>query len=201
TGTSTGTSTDTGTTSAAPEPSSIDINKYLLNVGDVGGGFVTGTYTPATTGQPCTPDEPPLNEKIPSRAAGGRTFDNAKVGAEFGEQVLIYRDEATAKQALAAGEHGMDCKTGKVFYDDGTTGSVTITSVSADLSSELDTPVDDSAAWSLENSDLKGSLIVVRSGVKLVVLTFSANADADTTSLPDSLKLTNAAVSRAINGQ
>lgn len=195
--TPTGSTPTGGTNTDAPG----EVDQYLLEVADVGSGFIAGSYEPATNGQPCTPDEPPLSKKVPPVAAGGRSFDNAKAGAQFAEQVFIFSDEATAKQALATGERGMDCKTGKVFYGDGTTGSVTITAVSGDIAAQLDDPVDGAAAWSLENKDVDSSLIVVRAGVKLIVLTFSADPSADTTALPDSLKLTNAAVSRAINGR
>jgi hypothetical protein len=202
---STSASTTPTTASATPSTGGVPQTKEqataaLLETADVGDSFKLGTYEESKDPQPCAaPGSPPLNTQVPPAVTVGREFDSTTPQAAVDEELSVYADEATAQRALTVGSQGMNCKTGKVYYSDGTSDNVTIDGPQ-DIKTALGVDVDDAGAWHLANKDVQGSLVVVRTGTVLTVLTFSAAADADTSKLPDLATITKTAITKVKGG-
>ena len=84
----------------------------LLTLQDVGSGFTTAQFKPSTDPLPCAPNNPPLEQQIPSTLEVGTAF--LRSGAAFGEDLRFYPDTATAQHVLTVAANGLNCPSGNL---------------------------------------------------------------------------------------
>lgn len=182
------------TSSSGGVPTEDQANAALLTAADLGTGFSAGTYTKTNTSPPCAAAGSPSFRQATSPAVdAGATFDHATPEASLDEVIFVYPDAATAQAAFDTGKTGFACKTGTVYYTDGTKGSVTITGPT-DVSTDVGG--DSAVAYQLANADVQSTQVVALVGQAIVTLSFGAASGADTTSLPNPVAVAKAAVAK-----
>lgn len=154
----------------------------LLTAAEIGHGFVQHPSETSRSPLPCTPNEPPLSTRYPALARADATSTTTDQKAQLAEEVIVYGSRATAAQSLAAGVHGLSCKTARVNVS-GTTVTYHIVGP-GDLTHRVGVQVDRSLAWSITAAGLQMTLWVTQLGNKLVVLTFAAESSVDQATLP-----------------
>jgi hypothetical protein len=199
-----------GFPSSSPSPSQVPstptssddtatLGTKLLTAGEVGPGF-TGQASDAAGGPPpCgSATDPSLDSQVPPTAKVAENYVHASPEAQLVEELIAYSDEATAQRAVTIGKAGLNCTAGNLYSADGTATPITI---GAPQSTNLNIPqVNEAIAWTLKNAAITGAFVAIRySGNHLLVLTFLAPVNADTSKLPDTGKIVTAAVTKALS--
>lgn len=115
--------------------------------------------------------------------ASGPTF--------FEEEVLVYKTAADAKKALQLAKEGLSCP--QPTIENG--GPVNF-SAPKDVSSDVGTPVDEAIQIDVQTEEANGKFFAVRSGNVIVSFQFAQQISADSSTLPDELKLVRLGVER-----
>jgi hypothetical protein len=148
----------------------------LLAPTEVGSGLHVAPVDTTQSPFPCTSKLPPPDVQVPPKASAKSSFTNASKDLQFTEQVESYIDPATAAKALAAGEKGLTCDIGEVH------GLGVTIQGPIDLTTSFTTKLDKAEAWALTLSGAKQTIIVAKSGQRIVALTFGATSGADESS-------------------
>lgn len=162
----------------------------LLTAAEVGGGFSQTQTDDTDTPLPCTPSDPPLDQRFPPTVKVQSDFAGLGGKALFSEEIESYADDSTVEQVVSAGEQGLSCAAGKI------SGVQVKIQGPTDLSSVVQVPVDKAEAWQLTSPDVNAALILVRMGTALAIFSFAADPSVDTTQLPDSEHVFNAGLNK-----
>lgn len=153
-------------TSAAPSTAPVsseatapaDVERVLLTAGDVGHGFTAAPdNATATAPLPCTPNDPPIDQQVPSEEHGGVDLTKDSAGAEVSEMVALYATLGEAVHLQTSTERGLACSGGKL-----SDGEQVTLSGPTDISSILTPHTDKAEAWSIRTAKIKGALVLVR---------------------------------------
>lgn len=192
--------TPIATDTAGGSDDSASATAALLAASDITGGtFTESPYVADQSPPPCEANGQPLDKRVPPKVTVGRDLDQETPAAFIEEQYKIYADEATAERALAEAKAGLACTSGTSYNDDGTTDTITITGPE-DATSALGSDVTEAYSWSVKNTTVTGAAVAIRIKDRLVLLTFAAAADTDTSSLPDATTVAKTAVAKVIAG-
>jgi hypothetical protein len=145
----------------------------LLAPDEVGSDLQVAPVDNSRSPFPCTTDRPPPDVQVPPKASAKSSFTNASKDLQFTEQVESYADAATAAKALAAGERGLTCDIGEL------NGLGVTIHGPIDLTTSFTTKVEKAEAWALTLSGAKQTIIVAKTGQRIVALTFGATSGAD----------------------
>ena len=170
------------------------VNAALLVPEEVGADFVLGAYTDSDDPPLCDPSGAPLDEQVPPQVQGGTEIDHSSGDAALQEEITIYATEADAANAFAIGTAGITCT-------DGTTADGTSVTIDApqDVTAQVNTSgIGTSTQWGVTGGGLQASLIVTLAGRVILVTSFTATSDFDTSTLPNPVDVANAAFAKAL---
>ena len=183
---------------SAPGGTAPDLSARLLTAAEVGPGFVAQADDSPGSPPPCgSADSPTLDAQVPPAAKVKKAFVQQTPAAQVDEELTTYADQASAVKALGIGRTGLACTDGSLYATDGSRTAVTI---GAPTSPQLGVAgVDESTLWTLDGSDFKGGLLVVRyRSTHLLVMTFLTDKATDTARLPDTNKIIGTALTKAV---
>lgn len=190
-------------TSSNPSPNAPLTNQQaqaaLLTAAEVGGGF---TARPSGgTGAPlCDQHAPPLDQQFPPSGKARIEFIAPGGVALFGEEVLGYDSVTTTDQALAAGERALACRTATIHTQvNGKRQAIQYRIQPAiDVTNLVPVTVDKALRWVIRtDSHLYIQEVVTKIGANIVVLTFAAATNADTSHLASPATVLGAALRKA----
>ncbi len=172
-----------GTIAATTNPNSVEsvtekATAALLAAGDVGAGFATDTFSPNDPNVPGVCGEPSIDASVPPGVHVGTVVMNATTQQALLEEVRVYTDEEEAMAAYNAALAAINCTTGSIKLDDGTTQPVTI-SDPIDVAGEVGG--DEATGWQLSGADTQGVAMIVRLRAAIVTFQFQAPAGSEAT--------------------
>lgn len=197
---SSGTATAAGSsdTPSGSSDTATGLTARLLTAAEVGPGFTGAVDTSPGTAPPCgSADSPTLDAQVPPAAKVKMAYTQTTPAAQVSEELTAYSDEAAAVKALGIGTTGLACTSGTLYGAEGSTTPVTI---GAPTSPQLGVSgVDATTFWTLDGTDFKGGLLVVRyRSTHLLVMSFLTDKTTDTARLPDTNKIITTALTKAI---
>jgi hypothetical protein len=166
----------------------------LLSLQDVGSGFTKAQFQPSNDPLPCAPNDPPLEQQIPSTLEAGTAF--IRNGAAFGEDLRFYPDSSTAQNVLDRAAHGLDCPSGKLNLT-GRPETVSFGKLQ-DVTSAIH-GADKAVAVTGHNARYDIVLIGCQIGREAVLFSFLRTASTPTSSLPNPVSIVNTAVQKIKN--
>jgi hypothetical protein len=177
--------------SAAPA----DIQRVLLTAGDIRSRGFTATPDNSVTTQPapCTPNDPPIDQQVPSLEHGGVDLHNSSAQADVDEQVAVYDTLDSALKVQAAVERGFSCPSGQL----GGGQKIKITGPQ-DLSTIITPRVSKAEGWSIKTAGIKGSLVLVR--LNRVLVQFAFLAQKGTNPKINGKQILDTGLAKVING-
>jgi hypothetical protein len=165
----------------------------LLTLQDVGAGFSTAQFQPSQDPLPCAPNDPPLEQQIPSTLEVGTAF--IRKGAAFGEDLRFYPDAATATSVLTKAVNGLNCPSGKLNLT-GTPETVNFGKIH-DVTSAVG--ADKAAAVEGRTSRYDIALVGCQVGREAVLFSFLRTKSTPTSTLPNPITLVSTAVQKIRN--
>jgi hypothetical protein len=187
-------------TSSSPTASSsaitqAELDAALLDPGDIGHGFVLGTYRANDSGGPCEPPgTPSVDQRVPPQLSAGRTFDSRTVSAEITQNAAIYATPAEAARAFTLAVRGESCRHGTL-----SNGMQVTISPGQDVSAQVDGNVaGKSTAWRLSSGSIRAVIVATLSGRVANACIFVAAADVNTSRLPDPVAVAKAAFDKLL---
>jgi hypothetical protein len=164
----------------------------LLSAADLGSTFSEQPSDDSPSPLPCRPNDPPIDEQIPPQVKALASFANSAGTALLEEEIDGYKDVATTQHVLSLGEDGLSCKSATIAA-----GNRTIKvklNGPVDLTSQLKVKADKVDGWQVAGGGEQLVLIAAQLGTQLVIMTFTAAKNLDTSSLPN----TQAIVEKAL---
>jgi hypothetical protein len=181
------------TTSAPETVTEAEAKAALLTLKDVGSGFTAAQFQPSTDPLPCTPNDPPLEQQVPSTLEVGTAF--LRNGAAFGEDLRFYPDADTAEHVLAVAADGLDCTSGRLRLT-GQPETVTFGSIQ-DVSSAVS--ADRAIAVQGQTAKLDAVLVACRLGRVAVLFSFLRAKSTPTSQLPNPISIVSTALQKIKN--
>ena len=165
----------------------------LLTVSDVGAGFSRAQFRASKDPLPCTPNDPPLEDQIPSTLEVGAAF--IKNGAALGEDLRFYSDADTADQVLTLSANGLNCPSGKLNFT-GTPETVQFGKLQ-----DVTSAVHADKAIAIQGTSAKYDIVLVgcRLGRLVVLFSFLRTPSTPTSSLPNPIAIVATAVQKIRN--
>lgn len=182
----------TATTPSAPASSSsseaitqAQATAALLTAADVGTTFTSAQFKPSTDALPCTPNDPPLEQQVPSTLQVGSAVIAKSNQAALSEDLRFYPDVATAQQVLSLAAKGLDCASGKLNIT-GTPETVTF-GKQQDVTAAVG--ADQAVAVPAAAANYSIVLIGCRIGRALVLFSFLRTKTSSTSVLPNPITI------------
>lgn len=169
-------------------PSKAQAEAVLLTQQDIGRGFAKAQFRPSNDPLPCAPNDPPLEQQIPSALEVGTAF--IRNGAAFGEDLRFYGDASTATQVLSKAVNGLNCPSGKLNLT-GTPETVNFGKIQ-DVTSAVG--ADHAAAVEGRTARYDIALVGCQVGNAAVLFSFLRTKSTPTSSLPNPIAIASAAV-------
>lgn len=166
----------------------------LLSASDLGSTFSEQPSDDTPSPLPCRPNDPPIDQQVPPQVKALASFANSAGTALLQEEIDGYRDVATTEHVLSLGEDGLSCSRATI-----TSGNTTIhvkLTGPIDLTSQLSTKADKVDGWQVVGGGLQLVLIAAQLGPQLVVMTFTASKNLDTSSLPQTKTIVDKALQK-----
>lgn len=167
------------------------LQRALLTPGDVGNGFVPGSYQPPDPSRPSPCGKPSVAAQFPQALRLGTELDKGQ-SLQLIESLTVLPDVATAQAAYAAGVAGLSCRQARL---DAGAPPVTI-GAPRDVTAQVGG--DKAMAWSLSAQGLKGSLVAVQSAEAVITFSFLALGSADTSTAPDPVAVAKTGVAKIL---
>jgi hypothetical protein len=181
--------------SGDPSVTQADANAALLSPTDLGTGFTAAQFSPSSDPLPCTPNDPPLEQRFHSTVEAGTAMVTQAQDVGLSEELRVYADADTAKQVLQAAAHGLDCKQGTLNLT-GTAETVTFgktEDVTSDVGAE--------SAIAVQATSSKYGIVLVgcKLGRLLVLFSFLSDKTADTSKLPNPITIAAKGITKIKN--
>jgi hypothetical protein len=174
--------------------SSAAAKKALLTAKDVGAPLTKVAYRRPTSPLFCNPSTAPtVYAETGAGAVVGARFTSTHPTANILEEVYIYKSSTAARAALSMVQADMDCATGHIYNNDGTSALIAV-GASTDYSAKL--TADFVYGWSLRTTDSRGLELAVPVGTTLMLFRYTAGNKSDINALPDAFDLATTAVNR-----
>jgi hypothetical protein len=181
--------------SGDPSVTQADANAALLSPTDLGTGFTAAQFSPSSDPLPCTPNDPPLEQRFHSTVEAGTAMVTQAQDVGLSEELRVYADADTAKRVLQAAAHGLDCKQGTLNLT-GTPETVTFgktQDVTSDVGAE--------SAIAVQATSSKYGIVLVgcKLGRLLVLFSFLSDKTADTSKLPNPITIAAKGITKIKN--
>jgi hypothetical protein len=165
----------------------------LLTQQDVGAGFTKAEFQASDDRLPCKPNDPPLEQQIPSDLEVGTAF--IRTGAAFGEDLRVYHDAATATQVLSLAAAGLNCPSGKLNL----TGTPEV--VNFGKIQDVTSAVGADKAVALEGRSARYDIALIgcQVGQVAVLFSFLRTKSTPTSQLPNPIAIVSTAVRKIRN--
>jgi hypothetical protein len=183
-------SSSSSSSSAASSSSALSesaIRSRLLKAADIGPDYVDETFQ-SSEGKPTACGGPSVNSQVKpdldvGADASGPTF--------FEEEVLVYKTAEDAKKALQLAKEGLSCPQPTIEG-----GGPVNFSEPKDVSSDVGRPVDEAIQIDVQTEEANGKFFAIRIGNVITSFQFAQQISADSSKLPDELKLVRLGLKR-----
>lgn len=166
----------------------------LLSASDLGSTFSEEPSDDTPSPLPCRPNDPPIDDQVLPQVKAVASFANSAGSALLQEEIDGYKDVATTQRVLALGEDGLSCSRATI-----TSGNSTIKvklTGPIDLTSQLSVKADKVDGWQVSGGGEQLVLVAARLGTQLVVMTFTAAKNLDTSTLPNTQTIVEKALKK-----
>ena len=196
-GTSAAALTGSSSTPPASSPAAETITKAqasaaLLTASEIGTGFSTAQFKPSTDALPCTPNEPPLEQQVPSTLEVGSAALATSRQAALSEDLRFYPDATTAEHVLTLAAKGLDCAQGRLNI----TGTPEAVSFGKQQDITSDVGADQALAVQATSKDYDIVLIGCRVDRALVLFSFLRTKTSNTATLPNPIAIATQGVTK-----
>lgn len=167
----------------------------LLTPSDLGSDFAKAQFRPSNDPFPCTPNDPPLEQQIPSTLEVGTAIVSRTQAAAMGEDLRLYPDVATAQQVVALATRGLQCQQGQLNLT-GTPETATFSPIH-----DVSTQVHADQAIAVQATTARYAILLIgcRIGRVLVLFDFLRTQATPATSLPDPIAVVSAGLDKIKN--
>jgi hypothetical protein len=171
-----------------------DAQAALLTASELGPGFREMASDNTSQPLPCDQQSPPLDQQFQPVAKAKTDLVSSNRQAYLSEEVIGYNSAATADQALSAGEKGLSCRRATVQVN----GKPIVYRIQPgqDITTRVGVTVDKSLLWTVRTTIVNIQLVATKIGAQLVVLSFAAPPNADTSALPNPAVVLKAALAK-----
>jgi hypothetical protein len=159
----------------------------LVKAADIGPDYIDEPFQ-SSEGKPTACGGPSVDSQVrPDVDVGG----DASGPTFFEEQVLVYKTAADAKKALQLTKESLRCPQPTIQG-----GGPAKFSDPKDVSSNVGTPVDEAIQIDVQTEEANGKFFATRKGSVLAVFQFAHQISADSSTLPDELKIVRLGLKR-----
>ena len=170
----------------------------LLTTSDVGSGFRKAQFRPSHDPLPCAPNDPPLEQQLPSNSEVGTAF--IRNGAAFGEDIRVYGDASTAGNVVARAAGGLNCPSGKLNLT-GKPTTVEFTKVQGSRIQNVTSAVGADLAFAVQGSTSQYDIVLIgcQVGNAAVLFSFLRTQSTPTSTLPNPIAIVATAIQKLRN--